>query len=817
MLPADSGELQLVSATLGVAHPPGFALYTMVGHLFTRLPLGRPAAYNVNLFSALTGAATVSLVYLAVFRQTGRVAAGLLAATALATATTFWSQATTANVRSLTALFAALAFWILLEIRQARAAQRRPDRLYLLLALTLGLGIAHHASLIFMSAVFLLTVLWLDPDLARSPRRWWRPLLAGLLGLLPLLYFPLRATAAAPGARASLATLSGFLDHVLARGFRGDFFYFRTPDILWARLQVMGDVLLFQFEPLLLGGMLLGGLALARRDRPLAFLLGGSFALHTLVTATYRAPQTVEYMLPAYVPAAIALGMAVHAAWPRPSLLNRLYPLPVQQLVAALLLLIALHQGVGRYPSFARLAGWDAGAYVDPILAEAPPGSVILADWHWSTPLWYRQTVEGVRPDVTVRYVFPTGEPYAVTWARRIGEAHAAGRPVVATHFDAAAFAELPQPRPLGEGYLFPQEPLTALPEGYRPLDFSLGNEIRLLGYRLDAATVPATHETALWLAWQPVEDAGLQAPVALFAHLAGAGGGLYAQADEQALPQPAGVSVSRLALTPRPGATPGEYALLVGAYETAGGSPLPDREGQNRTQIATLAVSAMPLPPITGNAAYRPLVEGERRLVGYDWDGTLAGRPRLYLHWQTAAGYVTETVDPGGTAVPLPASYGPWGVPRRGTLAPEPADHYVPLGHGIVWRGATPLPRPLSTDNNHLTTSNRFTASRPVLRDLVVSNRLIGFVEGGGAWAWSDLDDGVPALGAIPTLKWIAGSRVRDPHFLEVPPQAEPGQTVGGLVTLYEAFTGRTVPVLDERIRQAYPGIPLAPTVIAP
>ena len=37
VLAADSGELQVVAAQPGVAHPPGFPLYVMVAHLFTRL------------------------------------------------------------------------------------------------------------------------------------------------------------------------------------------------------------------------------------------------------------------------------------------------------------------------------------------------------------------------------------------------------------------------------------------------------------------------------------------------------------------------------------------------------------------------------------------------------------------------------------------------------------------------------------------------------------------------------------------------------------------------------------------------------------
>ena len=37
----DSGELMNAIATLGIAHPPGYPLYTMLAHLFAKLlPIG---------------------------------------------------------------------------------------------------------------------------------------------------------------------------------------------------------------------------------------------------------------------------------------------------------------------------------------------------------------------------------------------------------------------------------------------------------------------------------------------------------------------------------------------------------------------------------------------------------------------------------------------------------------------------------------------------------------------------------------------------------------------------------------------------------
>ncbi len=58
----DSGELITVAWTGGVAHPPGYPLYTTIGSLFIHLPLGNPA-WRMNMLSALFAALAVGLFY----------------------------------------------------------------------------------------------------------------------------------------------------------------------------------------------------------------------------------------------------------------------------------------------------------------------------------------------------------------------------------------------------------------------------------------------------------------------------------------------------------------------------------------------------------------------------------------------------------------------------------------------------------------------------------------------------------------------------------------------------------------------------------
>ena len=49
----DSGELAAVQATLGIAHPTGYPLFTFMGYLFSLLPLPMSNIYQLNLLAGI--------------------------------------------------------------------------------------------------------------------------------------------------------------------------------------------------------------------------------------------------------------------------------------------------------------------------------------------------------------------------------------------------------------------------------------------------------------------------------------------------------------------------------------------------------------------------------------------------------------------------------------------------------------------------------------------------------------------------------------------------------------------------------------------
>ncbi|MGD9028387.1 MAG: DUF2723 domain-containing protein [Anaerolineae bacterium] len=850
ILPADSGEFQRVTATAGIAHPPGYPLYTMLGWLFTQLPLGATPAWRTSFFSAVTAAATVALVFSAARRLSGSFLAGLAAALTLGSATTFWATATKASIRPLTAFFAALCLYALAQYSPnlprggqqstspPQRAQVRGDRPLVIFALALSLGLTHHPSLAFPALFFVLYLILVDPAVLRRPRRWIWPTAAFLLGLLVLIYLPLRGPLrGAP----DLATWSGFLDHVLARGFRGDMFALNLFD----RLVLLPTLLRFQFNWVLMAGMLAGAALLLWRDRKRALLLVGSFLIHTAVTLTYDAPQTVEYEMPAYVSLALLLAVPFGLIPDTPSgpgsgdlglggpdrRRRRTVVSVVRHLSLAVLLIAATANIAAHFPSYRELSrSNDARDYAETVLREAPEDAVVLSNWHWFNPLRYLQQLEDVRPDVIVEYVAPGTGPLAQTWAQRI-DAHIQQRPVVVVRAFEDAYRDRPyRLEPLGEAFLVRQAPRSEAPADSAPLHVPLGEQIELLGYRLESHETQPAQPLTLTLVWSPI--AAPATDISLFAQLIGPDGRLWSAAvDPLHAPErlAAGeVVVDRLTIYPLLHASPGTYDLVIGAYAPRG--RLTASDGSDAVRLDEVHLRPATARPVTRHPRFARLAGGPT-LIGVDYDSGMPGQVRVYLHWMgpgqptdlqltghddaiavrrrvpalRRGQYATIAVDHPGIPSRLTALGG--GEPPRWNLrfrrpialpSPQPGERYVPFGDAMVLTGFDGPTEGLRA-GTAVQLDLHFEGQRPLERDYIVSTSLTG-INPDGTWAWRQSHDSVPALGAIPTLKWIRGSSILDPHTVSAPDDL-PSLPVVGSLLIYDHFTQRSLPHLDERL----------------
>ena len=184
----DSGELATVQATLGIAHPTGYPLYTIVGYLFSLIPLPFTKIYQLNLLAALYCSAGVSVfVYTSKFvldnltsfsfakapdikfsknkkknkkekkknsqiafsldeiiKKILSIAGGLI----LAFSETFWMQSTSVEVYSLHILLINIIILFLLKAYLYKPDEKRQSDLkaWLIFSAVLALGFTNHMT-----------------------------------------------------------------------------------------------------------------------------------------------------------------------------------------------------------------------------------------------------------------------------------------------------------------------------------------------------------------------------------------------------------------------------------------------------------------------------------------------------------------------------------------------------------------------------------------------------------------------------------------------------------------------------------------------
>ncbi|MBU1023429.1 DUF2723 domain-containing protein, partial [bacterium] len=162
----DGGDFITASHILGVPHPPGYPLYTLLGKLFLSLPIPgglSQAAWRMNFMSAFFGALTTLLVYLLIRRITRHNWLAFFASLAVGFGQTFWSQAVITEVYTLNTFFILLQ----LNLLVIRTEKKSPNTI-LWMALALGLSLAHHPSIaIFFPAYLYYSYIHRDRNMSR--------------------------------------------------------------------------------------------------------------------------------------------------------------------------------------------------------------------------------------------------------------------------------------------------------------------------------------------------------------------------------------------------------------------------------------------------------------------------------------------------------------------------------------------------------------------------------------------------------------------------------------------------------------------------
>ncbi|HEY4228022.1 MAG TPA: DUF2723 domain-containing protein [Candidatus Limnocylindrales bacterium] len=419
----DWAESELLLSRLGILHPTGYPLYSLVGKAFSLVPVAS-AAWRANALSASAAAATVGVAVLIAVRLGVRPAVAMAAALALAFTGTVWEEATFSEMNTLHLLLVALLLHRALVWRDERRT-----RDLLIGALLAGLCVSNHALAISVVPIVILFVL-IDArrEILGHPIVLVQSVGAFAVGLLPYLYLPLRALAGPADVYGPYLTWKGFFDLVSGAMFRRDMHFLSadSAQAAWNALPHVLDQLVALSDVVFVAAGIVGLVVLLVGDRWFGTLLALLAAVNVYIYANYLG-DLPHYLLTTWL--ILAIGVAIGAeALVRAAMVWFGDRAAVTQAIVFLLPIALL---VANWPAHDQSANRDGERFAAEVFAQLPPNAVLITYWDALTTLSYEHCNEGVRPDVSLRAY----DSYALVTCDKVEDpvtSASEGRPVYA-------------------------------------------------------------------------------------------------------------------------------------------------------------------------------------------------------------------------------------------------------------------------------------------------------------------------------------------------------------------------------------------------
>ena len=414
----DGGEMIRAAFCLGVTHPPGYPLYTLVAALATHLPIG-DVAFRINLLSAVAASCGCAVVAVTVNRVlvNGGVRpvpawwSALFGAVLLGTCPGVWWQAVIAEKYAFNILMNSLVLAALAAIFMAkpRSSRNRSDTtgrvgMLMLVSLAFGASISHHGQTIFLTPALAMAAFL---GLKRIPERA-RGRIAGymatalVLGLsIKFIYPPVRAAAHPLHNWNDPSTLIRWMDYFSGQPYQHRMFFWGMSDLVMRTWEYLSNILPAQVGWVGLALGIWGIISIGRFNIWLALALISAwcagvfycinFSLSGIAVRTYYIPTFLFFSV------MVSAGMAQVA-----SLVGGRWKKMAIPALAILGIWTGWEALAHRFESD-RSRHYFAWDFSRSILNSIDPDSLLIAYGDYDLfPLWYTHDVAGVKPNVVV-------------------------------------------------------------------------------------------------------------------------------------------------------------------------------------------------------------------------------------------------------------------------------------------------------------------------------------------------------------------------------------------------------------------------------
>lgn len=453
----DSGELITALYEPGIAHPPGYPLYVLLGYVASHLLPGE-VAWRVNAFSAFWGAMAVLVLFLLLLEVAGFARRSVVAlaqehqgraskrqrkqgtsvsdtaqkttdvtpspwpelvlagsaASLFAASGSFWSRTAQAKMYTLHYFFVVFIFLCALKYRAAfeRGDRAGTRRWLLVTALAGGLSLTNHMMSILLAPGLLVVLLagsgWRE-RLNTLLRNWYIAVPAAILPLLLYVYLPVRSSQSPVMNWGAPTTWDDFYRHITGWQYR--VYLFGTAGDNLERVVNYASQQWWLLTPVVLLAAAGGAYVLARASRSIFAATAATAAMTLVFSLAYGISEIEPYMVPFYIMLTVWIGGGA-LAWfagtaidsrqthPHEVAARRRLWLVTGAVTVSVLVLVSI---IFQYPRQNHREDRLAEQFVQNVFAELPQNSLLITDyWDFYAPTYYLQHVRGLRPDIAI-------------------------------------------------------------------------------------------------------------------------------------------------------------------------------------------------------------------------------------------------------------------------------------------------------------------------------------------------------------------------------------------------------------------------------
>ncbi len=400
----DSGELATACYQLNTAHPTGYPLFTLLGRLFTLIPIFSPI-YILNLMSAVFTAVAVAVTFKLLIEILNRINSGykfsvnknlityitaFSGSLILAFSKTYWDTAESIEVYNLHKIFLSLILYLFIKA----SYRDNSERYWILFAFVLGLSFGNHLSTLFLSIGSIYFYFAINNFNKISLQRLLILSIPFIAGLSIYLYLPLR------GEYANIAwgypvNWDNFIRHISGKQF--SVWMFSSSDVPAKQFKYFLNnyPLEFVYLPLILS--VFGLFAIFKKNIKIFIFTTLLFVFNILYAINYDIYDIDSYFI---------LAFLVTAIWSTAGFYFILEKIKTKSTVAVLVAALII-PGILLFSNFKEnneSKNYFVENYADNVMKSVRPNSIIIStQWDFFVSAsWYYQNVSGMYKGISV-------------------------------------------------------------------------------------------------------------------------------------------------------------------------------------------------------------------------------------------------------------------------------------------------------------------------------------------------------------------------------------------------------------------------------